>query len=345
MDLQTEAEVQPNAMDTYAIPSIRTLTADLAAGRKNLDDSDSQINRRKHSLLSFSNYQGPSKKAKPKPADQKVSKSKHLGLTASSKWDPTTRSKPTSSKESSCAFLAKLPIEIRIMVYQELLISASPIQDAHELFGPKKSFMKYDDKPRIPNLDSRVLRTCKQIYNEARPILYGENWFRFVRLYNISAFARDGSPDDLLTYNFKLSKHGRLTKIKKLSLSLDLPFSRYSSRQESMDHWSDWFLTPGYKMRGLRPIPFPSLERLHLGFSGWNLTAEEKDAMIVSPFINTLSVPGGLLELSVQGVTHKQNLCDLMHGLLRRGGKFLALDRQGNVVMDVVVADKDHEAS
>jgi len=41
-------------------------------------------------------------------------------------------------------------------------------------------------------LDATVLRTCRRVYHEALPILYGENWFSFDNVAAIKTFSVRG---------------------------------------------------------------------------------------------------------------------------------------------------------
>lgn len=72
---------------------------------------------------------------------------------------------------STSPFLRRLPIEIRIHIYQLLLVNPklSETQSIGKTVNWGKD-IKFDLAPTI-------LRTCKAIYNEAEPILYGSNTF------------------------------------------------------------------------------------------------------------------------------------------------------------------------
>lgn len=45
-----------------------------------------------------------------------------------------------------------------------------------------------DQYTPIPNIDAAILRTCRLVYFEALPVLYGQNVFRFDCAKNIRAF-------------------------------------------------------------------------------------------------------------------------------------------------------------
>lgn len=68
-----------------------------------------------------------------------------------------------SSSKTKANFLS-LPIELRLCIYDHLLVYELPIKPALGCYG-------------CPSLS--VLRTCKQINAEASPILYSQNTFKF----------------------------------------------------------------------------------------------------------------------------------------------------------------------
>jgi len=74
-------------------------------------------------------------------------------------WDTDKSSK---AKETPKLFLNGLPPEIRLQIYRELLIAPGAIDIDWE-------------KPR---LHPEILRTCKKVLNEARPVLYDENTWK-----------------------------------------------------------------------------------------------------------------------------------------------------------------------
>jgi len=64
-----------------------------------------------------------------------------------------------------CGRLSVLPSEIRITIYEMILVSNKTIQasDAYDLINVKESLV-VSKLPRIPGLDARLLRTCRKIY-------------------------------------------------------------------------------------------------------------------------------------------------------------------------------------
>ncbi|KUJ10039.1 uncharacterized protein LY89DRAFT_760869 [Mollisia scopiformis] len=81
---------------------------------------------------------------------------------SSLKHAPTTQE---ASKISSCDFLRKLLVEIRVELYRNLLISP--------IFGEPESVHSHRELGLTPG----ILGTCRQFYHEGMPILYGENTF------------------------------------------------------------------------------------------------------------------------------------------------------------------------
>jgi hypothetical protein len=70
--------------------------------------------------------------------------------------------------------LLKLPRELRLKVYRELLRSENDL-----LMGDCSTF------PCINGLDLGILLTCKQVHDEAVDVLYGENIFQAIPIPNL----------------------------------------------------------------------------------------------------------------------------------------------------------------
>lgn len=80
-----------------------------------------------------------------------------------------------------------LPPELRVQIYRRLLCHSLPIQleqcitsmDWININTDNKTLSGSESKAdgHLP-LRSAILRTCRTIYSEAMPILYGENTFR-----------------------------------------------------------------------------------------------------------------------------------------------------------------------
>jgi len=86
-----------------------------------------------------------------------------------------------------CPLYTRVPVEVRDMIYRYVLVSSERITRAHDLIG-YKTLVANNHHP-IPNIDSRVMQTCRLIYEETLPILYGGNIFEFSSPNSISHFA------------------------------------------------------------------------------------------------------------------------------------------------------------
>ena len=79
------------------------------------------------------------------------------------------------------------------MVYDYLLVSVDPIdsEEANKLLGENKTLLLNHHNP-IPHISATLLRTCRTIYKEALPILYGRNVFNFSSPAAIRNFRNSG---------------------------------------------------------------------------------------------------------------------------------------------------------
>ena len=90
-----------------------------------------------------------------------------------------------------CLLFSMLPLEVRRLIYKHLLVSTDVITKSHNLISWSQSPLM-NDRARILDIDAVLIRTCRQIYNETMPILYGENIFIFERADEVSAFRDHG---------------------------------------------------------------------------------------------------------------------------------------------------------
>ena len=104
------------------------------------------------------------------------------------------------------------------MIYDLLLVSADSIntEQANKLLGHSKSLLLSYHDP-IPNISAALLRTCRAIYEEALPILYGRNVFEFSDPDAIDEFRDSG----IASYPYGK----RSVMIKKRSATLCFPFA------------------------------------------------------------------------------------------------------------------------
>jgi len=87
-----------------------------------------------------------------------------------------------------CHFLG-LSAEIRLLIYNELLVTEGLIEDAHMLIGTKETIME-NERPPVGSLYCTILQTCRTIYDEALPVLYRHNAFYFKRPSDSTHFAQ-----------------------------------------------------------------------------------------------------------------------------------------------------------
>lgn len=117
-----------------------------------------------------------------------IVKSGHISATPSTIQSPLPD--PGIAVED-CLLFIMLPIEIRRLIYKHLLVSTEMISKAHNLISWSQSPL-LNDCIRIHDIDAIFLRTCRKIYNETMPVLYGENTFIFERADEVTAFRDHG---------------------------------------------------------------------------------------------------------------------------------------------------------
>ena len=89
---------------------------------------------------------------------------------------------------------ATLPAELRIKLYRNLLVSKGRLLQPNKLINEnalKFRFKKDGDRENglpSPDIDSTFLRCCRRIYEEALPVLYRENTFKFCEANELSNF-------------------------------------------------------------------------------------------------------------------------------------------------------------
>ncbi|QDS71666.1 hypothetical protein FKW77_007795 [Venturia effusa] len=155
--------------------------------------------------------------------------------------------------------LLTLPVEIRLHIYDLLLIGryrfdpAQPLWIPLHMHGVEKRMKINTDRPHGAKkyLEPAILRTCKQINQEATPILYGKNLF-------------DLTPRDF-THLVKRAGIANISLIKSLAIHISFPFKvqdyfrmiqLLASRVRSLRHLEVRFHTtpnygrPGFHRRG-----------------------------------------------------------------------------------------------
>ncbi|MCJ1451424.1 hypothetical protein MMC28_001761 [Mycoblastus sanguinarius] len=252
---------------------------------------------------------------------------------SSSPSEDTTTRKDMTISVSDCQLFTKIPAEIRQMIFQHLLISSEPISRAHKLIGCKHTALLDSYQP-ISDIDAAVVRTCRMIYEETTPILYGRNKFEFHGPDVIAAFQSDGmSQRHPLGFGLKRAPYGRLTLLRNVYLKFeaDRHLSRFIGNPGNRRHppdrdfvWRDWSRTVFSEDRSTYspPLGFPALENLTIDFSDWELA--ESEGLLVKPFIKKFGEAGKLQNLVIKGVKHEATLGKLREGLVKEGGVFHA---------------------
>ena len=170
----------------------------------------------------------------------------------------TQGSRPTSY------FLDKLPPEVRVMIYEHLLMKQDDVQIAHEWLATYRSVNKLNRKFHVPGLHAMILRTCHTVYREGLLMLYGRNRFWFGDPDDLFAFTYGGlkkSPSRDVKFGLKCEPYGWLALVRNVYLSLGI-FGR--------DFYSPWVEIIYSNKDLVMPIGFPGLQRLTLDF--WNRT-------------------------------------------------------------------------
>ena len=81
--------------------------------------------------------------------------------------------------------------EIRHMIYRHLLVSGESITHPHRMIGYDETVAKPGNLPCY-GIDAGFMQTCRVIYEETIPILYGVNEFQFNSPTDIGSFQRHG---------------------------------------------------------------------------------------------------------------------------------------------------------
>ena len=117
-------------------------------------------------------------------------KNKNMPVTTSVKV-----SKDGSDRPSQCMFFSKLPPEVRALVYRRVLTTTALLNAGAEIEKVTYTLITDDNDPsHTSNIDSALMRTCRKMYQETLPVLYGENKFVFRRPEDLEAF-REGNLD------------------------------------------------------------------------------------------------------------------------------------------------------
>ncbi|KAL8656499.1 MAG: hypothetical protein Q9210_000214 [Variospora velana] len=288
--------------------------------------------------------------------NQNDDQSRHVAIRARAPSPPDKRSsepfdeplpRPTgletpSTPCSSPPSLNSLPLEIKQMVYRELLVSSANIKKPHRLVCNKRSIMLDSVQP-VKDIDSRILRVCRSIYAEALPILYGQNIFEFAKPRKLRDFSHGYLDKRNPRFAFREADAGRFTLIRCIILRLGYDRKPYAfqrppgaapvvpDRKRIWSHWHQYFFNDNDSRNqydwGWFPTlgnEFPALDRCELDFTAWQLG--EGDAIRVDPIVSKLRKSGGLSIVLIRGLKNPTNLQQLKQGLVKPGGKFFTMD-------------------
>ena len=198
-----------------------------------------------------------------------------------------------------------LPPEVRAMIYRKLLISPDRIDNPAYRVGLKRIEHKMlGTYAPVAGLDSTILRVCRTVYDEALPVLYGENTFCFPGPDTMATFKSVGlvekhsrsltsqtcgipkltgvefHPNHKLYFGLRNNHCGRLTLIRKISIQMSTKRDYLYLRQDIREmrklichEWLDFLVGRSDTWNGR--VHFPVLESLELDFSDWRLGQDE----------------------------------------------------------------------
>ena len=128
----------------------------------------------------------------------------------------------------------------------------------------------------IQGLEPAILRTCRSIYLQALPILYGNNTFSFDSRESLNEFTHGGLSGQ---FAVQIARYGRLTMIRYVIVELGygVPY-KSGDRNELWKLW-EWMFTPEHHGN---TVGFPSLLGIALDFSDWILGPSDKHEINVS---------------------------------------------------------------
>ncbi|KAI4149118.1 MAG: hypothetical protein L6R39_002607 [Caloplaca ligustica] len=195
----------------------------------------------------------------------------------------------------------------------------------------------------VRDIDSSILRVCRSIYNEALPVLYGQNTFEFAKPRKLRDFSHGYLDKRNPSFAFQEAEAGRFTLIRSVILRLGYDRKPYAfqrplgatpvipDRKRIWSHWHQFFFNDNDARNlydwGCFPTmgnDFPALDKIELDFTDWQLG--EADAIRVEPFVSKLGKSGGLSSVVIRGVKNSTNLRQLQQGLRKPGGTFTAVE-------------------
>ncbi|KAI9776626.1 MAG: hypothetical protein M1835_005457 [Candelina submexicana] len=239
----------------------------------------------------------------------------------------STTTSSEASFASSSPFL-RLPTELRLNIYKHLLVTSAVINNP--LDSLKQSQNRRKAPVTIPGLDAVILQTCRSIYQEAVPILYGDNRFRFMSGISTEMFATSG----MSVSPWHETGPSRLKGIR----SMDLIFcalwqcgqpNRIAGLQKDSDTW----------IRQGRALSFPSLRDLALDFTEWELTSRDYFPEEMTDWLKALLT--GVEVLTLKGLQYQPDVIGSLASVLVLPATLtLDLSHLGIGVFQVQVTDK-----
>ena len=157
----------------------------------------------------------------------------------------------------------EIPTEILDTIFQELLEYSKPIHEAHKLLGTERVLESRN--PQIKGLEPAILRTCRSIYLQALPILYGNNTFKFDSGKSLTVFAHKGLDGQFALQN---TRYGRLTMIRYATIKLGVygVDHGFDNLDKLWRQWNKVFKPDDHR----DTVGFPSLLGIELDFSAWD---------------------------------------------------------------------------
>lgn len=83
--------------------------------------------------------------------------------------------------------LFRLPLEVRSLIYDYVLVSPDAIEDPAGLLDDVNSLM-LDERAKLHSIDAAITRSCRLINDETTRILYGRNVFVFGDVHKLQHF-------------------------------------------------------------------------------------------------------------------------------------------------------------
>ena len=117
------------------------------------------------------------------------------GMLVDSSSGPAAEEEEASRGVQGPAFFKTLPLEVRIIIYRYILTISTMIKRGAELVEQTTLGLIAPDEgdtSMIFDIDATVLRTCRQMYAETLPILYGDNAFYFMNVRALDTFRKEG---------------------------------------------------------------------------------------------------------------------------------------------------------